>query len=166
MRSLIRAAAALSILAALAGCASTKVTPTQTYAGATLPRPGRIIVEDFGAAPSDVSPSSELGAQAAGATPESPQDVELGRKLGAEVAKQLVLDLRGMGLPAVQAEGQPPPRPNDIVLKGSFYSVEQGSTGKRVLLGFGSGAAELRTAVESYQMTPGRPRPIARPTHA
>src|SRR5689334_18029947 len=152
MWSPIRAAAALSILAALAGCASAKVTPTQTYAGAPLPRPGRIIVEDFGVAPSDVSPNSELGAQAAGATPESPHDAELGRKLGAEVAKQLVLDLQGMGLPAVQVEGQPPAQVNDIVLKGNFYSIEQGSTGKRVLLGFGSGAAELRTAVEGYRM--------------
>ena len=43
-----------------------------------------------------------------------------------------------MGLPAVQAAGQAPPQPNDIVIKGNFYGVEQGSTGKRVLLGFGS----------------------------
>jgi hypothetical protein len=69
------------------------------------------------------------------------------------VAEQLVADLREAGLPAVSEEGQPPPRPGDIVIKGSFYGIEEGSGGKRVLLGFGSGAAELRTAVEGYQMT-------------
>jgi hypothetical protein len=77
------------------------------------------------------------------------KDIEEGRKLGAEVARQLVVDLQNMGLPAVQAVGQPPPRVGDIVIKGSFVSVEEGSAGKRVLLGFGSGASDLRTVVEA-----------------
>jgi len=154
MRPLIRATMALFALAALAGCASTQVTSRQAYAGAQLPRPGRILVEDFGATPADVPPSSDLGEAASGAEPQTPEDVELGRKLGAETARQLTLDLRNAGLPAVQAAGQAPPQPDDIVIKGNFYGVEEGSTGKRVLLGFGSGAAELRTAVEVYQMTP------------
>ncbi len=161
MRPLTRAALALFALAALAGCASTKVTSRQAYNGAQLPRPDRILVENFGATPSDVPPNSELGAEAAGAEPQTPEDVEVGRKLGAEVARQLTLDLQDMGLPAVQAVGQPPPRPDDIVIKGNFYGIEEGSTGKRVLLGFGSGAAELRTAVEVYQMTPTGLRSLA-----
>ena len=161
MRPLIRAALALCVVAALAACASTQVTSRQAYAGAPLPRPDRILVEDFGATPGDVPPNSDLGAAAAGAEPQTPEDVELGRKLGAAVARQLALDLQNMGLPAVQAAGQAPPQPNDIVIKGNFYGVEQGSTGKRVLLGFGSGAAELRTAVEAYQMTPDGLRHLA-----
>ena len=161
MRPLIRATMALFALATLAGCASTQVTSRQAYNGAQLPRPGRIFVEDFGATPADVPPSSDLGEAASGAEPQTPEDVELGRKLGAAVARQLALDLQDMGLPAVQAAGQAPPQPNDIVIKGNFYGVEQGSTGKRVLLGFGSGAAELRTAVEVYQMTPDGLRHLA-----
>jgi hypothetical protein len=57
--------------------------------------------------------------------------------------------------------GQAPPRPDDIVVKGNFYGIDEGSRGKRVLLGFGSGAAELRTAVEAYQMTPDGLRRLA-----
>ena len=100
---------------------------------------------------------SDLGEAASGAEPQTPEDVELGRKLGAETARQLTLDLQNAGLPAVQAAGQAPPQPNDIVIKGNFYGVEEGSTGKRVLLGFGSGTAELRTAVEVYQSGAGMP---------
>src|SRR3954452_3317405 len=154
MGSLVRAALALLVLSAVGGCASTEVTSRQAYDGAPLPRPGRIIVEDFGATPADVPPNSDLGATAAGAEPQTPEDIELGRRLGAEIARQLTLDLRDAGLPAVQAAGQTPPESKDIVIKGNFYGVEEGSTGKRVLLGFGSAAAELRTAVEVYQMTP------------
>src|SRR5690242_14576209 len=118
MMLLPRASLALFVLAALAGCASTEVTSRQAYDGPPLPHPGRIIVEDFGATPGDVPPNSELGAEAAGAEPQTPEDVELGRRLGAEIARQLTLDLRDMGLPAVQAAGQAPPQPDDIVLKG------------------------------------------------
>ena len=44
-------------------------------------------------------------------------------------------------------------RSTDIVLRGYFVSVDEGSAGERLLIGFGAGAAELRTAVEAYQMT-------------
>jgi hypothetical protein len=58
-----------------------------------------------------------------------------------------------MGLPAVRVGGQPAPRPGDILIKGYLVSVAEGSEGKRILIGFGSGNAELKTVVEGYQMT-------------
>ena len=142
MRALSRAAPWVFALLVLAGCASTKVTERQAYTGEKLARPDRIIVYDFAATPDEVHAEFALPAATAGAaTPQTPQDIEEGRKLGAEVARQLVVDLQNMGLPAVQAVGQPPPRVGDIAIKGSFVSVEEGSAGKRVLLGFGSGAS-------------------------
>jgi hypothetical protein len=144
----------LFALFVLTACASTNVTERQAYTGDKLARPDRIIVYDFAATPDDVHAESILPSKSAGAaTPQTAEDIEVGRKLGAEVARQLVADLQGMGLPAVQAAGQPPPRVGDIVIKGSFVSVEEGSAGKRVLVGFGSGAADLRTVVEGYVMT-------------
>jgi Domain of unknown function (DUF4410) len=153
MSPLIRTVVGLLALAILAGCASTKVTSRDTYDGPALPRPDRIIIQDFAATPAEVPADSALTAEAAAPAAQTAEDIEIGHKLGAEVAEQLVADLREAGLPAVREEGQPPPRPGDIVIKGSFYGIEEGSGGKRVLLGFGSGAAELRTAVEGYQMT-------------
>jgi hypothetical protein len=73
--------------------------------------------------------------------------------LGAEVARQVVAELREAGLPAVQTAGQPAPQNEDIVIRGYFVSADEGSAAKRVLVGFGSGNAELMTAVEGYQMT-------------
>jgi hypothetical protein len=154
MKSLSRSAPWWFALLVLAGCASTEVTERQAYTGEKLARPDRIIVHDFAATPADVHAESALPSESAGAaTPQTAADIEVGRKLGAELAKQLVADLQGMGLPAVQAAGQPPPRVGDIVIKGSFVSVEEGGAGKRVLVGFGSGAADLRTVVEGYLMT-------------
>jgi hypothetical protein len=48
------------------------------------------------------------------------------------------------------------------VLRGYFVSVDEGSATQRVLVGFGAGAAELKTAVEAYQMTAQGLRPLAR----
>jgi hypothetical protein len=162
MKSLSRAAAWMFALAVVAGCASTEITQRQRYQGETLARPERIIVHDFTANPADVPPESAFAAQMAGAPRPTPEQLEVGSKLGAEVAKQLVADLQGMGLPAVLAAGQPAPRVNDIVLRGYFVSVDEGSATQRVLVGFGAGSAELKTAVEAYQMTAQGLRPLGR----
>jgi hypothetical protein len=145
----------LCALLLLAACASTEVTSRQAYQGEKLARPGRIIVHDFAATPADMPAGIPLAAEpAVPSAPPTPAEVATVQKLGALVAKELVADLQGMGLPAVQAVGQPPPQADDIVLVGYFTSVDQGSEAKRLLVGFGSGAPELKTAIEGFQMTP------------
>ena len=145
----------LFALVVLAGCASTNVTERQSNIGnEKLARPDRIIVYDFAATPADIPAGSAIAGQfAQSTTPQTPEQIETGRKLGAQIAKELVAKIQDMGLPAVLASGQPAPRVNDIVIKGYLVSVEEGSAGKRVLIGFGSGNAELKTMVEGFQMT-------------
>ena len=162
MKPLSRAVSWPLALVVMTGCASTEVTERQRYEGAQLARPDRIIVYDFTANPAEVPPESAFAAQMAGAPTPTAQQIEVGRELGAQVATDLVAELREMGLPAVRAAGQPPPRPDDIVLRGYFVSVDEGRVGRRVLVGFGSGAAELKTAVEGYQMTAQGLRPLGR----
>ncbi len=154
MKSLGRFAPCLFALVAVAGCASTKVTDREVYRGEKLARPDRIIVHDFAATPADIPAWSDAAGQyASPSTPQKAEEIETGRKLGAEVAKELVAEIRGMGLRAVRAAGQPAPTVGDIVLIGYFESLEKGSAAKRVALGFGSGAAELTTRAEGYLMT-------------
>jgi len=136
----------------LGGCAQTTVIQQQSYEGPRLARPGRVIVYDFAASASDLPAGYNL-AIAAPSAQQTPDDASLGRKLGAEIAKDLVGELQGMGLPAVQAGGQAPAQLNDITILGYFVSVDSGSVAKRFALGFGSGAAELKTVVEVYVMT-------------
>jgi len=137
----------------LAGCSSTEVTKRQAYEGDTLPRPDRIIVHDFTADPDKVPPQSSFANQSADTLTPTSEQREVGQKLGAEIAKELVADLKDMGLPAVRAEGQPAPQVNDIVMRGYFVSIDEGSATERVLVGFGQGAAEMTAAVEAYQQT-------------
>lgn len=162
MRRQKRAPLWLLALLVLAGCASAEVTSRQTYDGPSLSRPDRIIVHDFAATQADLPVGSALAGQAAAlpSAPTTPEAVDVGRKLGAQIAKELVADIQEIGLPAVQATGEPPPQVGDIVIEGYLLSVEQGSERRRLLLGFGSGAADLKTAAQGYVMTADGLRPL------
>lgn len=148
----------------LTGCASTDVTSLQAYRGERLPRPGKIVVYDFATTPADLPPGLPYEAAAIGITsaartnPPTPAEVATVRKLGTLVAQELVKNLRAMGLPAVEgtAAAMPPAslQPDDIALAGYFATVDPGSEAKRLMIGFGSGAPELNTVIEGYQMTP------------
>ena len=58
-------------------------------------------------------------------------------ELGAEVARQVTADLQQAGLPAVQVAGQPAMQVNDVAIHGYFISADEGSSVKRMLVGFG-----------------------------
>jgi hypothetical protein len=162
MKSFNYAAPLLIAVVVLAGCASSKVTSRENAAGdEKIARPDRIIVQNFAATPADVADSSAVaGKYAAHKTPQTAEEIEVGRQLGAQVARELVVEIAKMGLPAVQAAGQPAPRVGDIVISGEFVSVDEGAAGKRVLIGFGSGAAKLGTIVEGHLMTDKGLRPL------
>jgi hypothetical protein len=155
IRFLILLMGAVLALATLAGCSGSSVTSRHAYSGPKLARPSHIIVHDFAATASDVESTSPLnGSVAAHATPQTSEQIALGRQLGAEVARELVAEIRKMGLPAVRAADGPKPAVGDLVLKGYLLSVDQGSADKRMLVGFGQGAADVRAAVEGYEVTP------------
>ncbi len=138
----------------ISGCASTKVSDRQVLVKEKLPRPENIWVYDFAATPADVPAESALAGRDTGhPTPQTPEQIELGHKLGAEIASHLVAEIRAMGMPAERGSAASATRTNDIVIRGSLLSVHEGSEAKRVGLGLGSGASELRTAVEGFQMT-------------
>ncbi len=152
--TMLRAAAALCALAFVAGCASAKVTERESYEGQRIARPDRIIVHDFAASAADIPPGSAVaGLYAPPAIAPTAEEVDLGRKVGAQVAQELVTEIRTLGLPAVQAAGQPGARVGDLVIMGYFEAVDSGSAVKRIALGFGSGSADLKTVVEGYLMT-------------
>ena len=143
------------------GCASSKVYDRDMYSGGQLPRPAQIIVYDFVTTPDGVVTDSAIAGQiAVPATPPTADQVEMEKQLGIQIAEELAANIREMGLSAVRATSRTVAQVNDIIFRGYLLSVEQGSELKRVTLGFGSGASELKTLVEGYQMTANGPRKL------
>jgi len=146
-------ALASSLLLA-AGCASIKITDRDEYKGAKLARPDRILVHDFAATIDDLPAWSEAAKVHAGdpARP-SAEELEIGRKLGSQMAYVLVGRIREMGLNAERVVRGSQARDGDIAIVGYLTSLDEGSGVKRVMLGFGSGAAEVTSQVEGYLAT-------------
>lgn len=137
----------------VAGCASTKVTDHQQFVTGPLPRPTTIIVQDFAASAADVPSDSSLNPQVIVPISQTPDQIAEGHYLGHQIASELVDRIRDMGMPAVLASTGITPQLNDIVLRGYLVSFEQGSTGMRMVIGFGAGNTEMETVVEGFQMT-------------
>jgi uncharacterized protein DUF4410 len=143
-------AAALGISLLIVGCTSTKVTDREPYEGRRLAQPDRIIVYDFAATAADLPEWSEARDRyAAPSRSRTDEEIAMGRRLGAQVAAELVADIREMGLPAVRAAEEPVARQGDIAFVGYFEAIDDGSAA----IGFGSGAEALKTRVEGYRLT-------------
>ena len=145
----------LPIVVFTAGCASTKVVGKEDLVkGEKLPRPGAIWVYDFGTTSGEIPTNSALaGENLDGDTPPTVQQAELARELGYAIASRLSLEISQMGLSSRVGTRDSTPEVNDLVIHGYLLSVVEGSAGKRMVIGFGSGASELRTVVEVFQMT-------------
>ena len=154
MKSFNRIVLCLSALLVIAGCASTQIDSRDEVVTQKLPRPAHIWVHDFAATPADVPDESALaGKYSEHSPPQTAEQIATGRQLGAEIEAELVEQIRGMGLPAEHAVKGTTPQINDLVIQGYLVSYNEGSAAKRLLIGFGSGASDLKVAVEGFQMT-------------
>lgn len=153
MNTVRRLTAFCFILALTSGCASNNVSDRQVLVDGPIPRPNQILVYDFGASPEDVPGHSGLAGQYDDQQMPTAEELAEGRVLGAEVARALAEKIQGMGLPARHASDDAVPQIDDLVIRGYFVSIDEGSAAKRMVIGFGSGAAHLKTYVEGFQMT-------------
>ena len=160
MKSLLPIPFAICALMLTVSCASTKVTGGESEIGTgQLAKPARIYVYPFTASHAELPRWSTAGDRLTHPNkPPTPEELEVGRHLGTLVAKELVTKIVEMGLVALEGTPDSLPQPNDLMIIGYFGVIEEGSTAKRLTIGFGSGGAELTTAVEGYQMTKTGPR--------
>jgi len=144
-------------------CKSSEVTDRETYQGGPLPRPDHIVVYDFAASPEDLPTwVGDRDTYAQSDAPIDPDHLAAARRMGGEIAEELVERIEKMGMNAVRAEALPEPALGDIMLVGYFGTIDEGSAAGRVLVGFGEGSAEVSTHVEGYRMTDQGPLRLGR----
>ena len=104
----MRTSPCLLVLIVLAGCASTNITERQSNIGnEKLARPERIIVHNFAVTLADVPAESAAAGQfVQPSAPQTAEQIETGRKLGAQIAKNLVAQIQDMGLAVEYLEFQ------------------------------------------------------------
>lgn len=152
--------AVLAVTSIIISCASSEVTSRRRhYGNEQLPKPGRVIVYNFAASPGDIPPDAAIsGHYQRHNTPQTDEQIRLGRQLSDIVAQQLVKEILKLDMPAERANTGPPPSIGDLLIKGAFVTIDEGSRAKRMLIGFGAGSAELKSHVVAYQITAQGPR--------
>lgn len=151
-------AACLCTALLVVGCAGADVSNQQrnVAADAIILKPARAIVYDFASTPAGIPPDSAIaGLYRERTTPQTPDEIELGRRLGALVSARLIEELNENGITAIAAATGPVPHPGDAVIRGEFVTIDKGNRAKRMLIGFGAGSAKLETLVEGYVVTTG-----------
>ncbi len=115
MKSFTRIIVCVFVLVVAVGCASTKITKHESKIGTEkIALPDRIYVYPFAATPADIPTwSVSAGRYAESTTPQTPEQIEMGRNLGVLVAKALVTEIQKMGLPG---------------LRGASYTVHESTT--------------------------------------
>jgi Domain of unknown function (DUF4410) len=140
-------------LIGITGCARVSVENVNVRA-LGLPRPQMIYVHDFAVSADAVALDSALGARAlemAKGT-ETEDRIKIGKEIARIVSENLVNEIRAQGMPAQLAGGAPLPGPT-LTIDGQFVSVDEGNRLKRMVVGFGAGASEVRTLVQVYETT-------------
>ncbi len=137
------------------GCASTGTKAERRYikAGEKLPKPGRIIVYDFAVTRGDLHDDGAVtNSLDTRETRLSPKEERLGRDLAARISEKLVQEILALGMPAERSGSGRPAGLNDILIRGEFLSINEGSRVARMVIGFGAGASKLQTVAQAYQV--------------
>lgn len=153
---------ALAATALLVACASTDATVRQRSPDRVISRPDRILVYDVAATELDAADDPSIdGRFSAREEPLTEDQIKVGKKLGSEIAEKIVKELRDLGLPAERGTGsQVEPGLGDVLVRGEFVEIDEGSRAARVFIGFGLGANELKTRFFTYVVTPDGPEAV------
>jgi len=143
-------------LTAMAGCARTSTQGQQVMATG-LPRPQLIVVHDFIVSPHEVTLDSGVRSRLQRLITDSSGDQEqlrAAQSVAHVLTEALVKEIGALGIPTVAAEealatGASP----TASIHGQFLTIDEGNQTRRLFVGFGAGASEVRLLVQVFETT-------------
>lgn len=133
--------------------AKVKVTSLESYSGAPLQKPDKILIYDL-VRGSDVQidKSQKLRPRHIISGDENPDTVA--KKAQSTFSEELAKKLAKTGIPVEHVNSDTAPTDNSLVIQGTFESLRQGDKTQRVTVGMGLGSAELQTKIDVRVKTP------------
>ncbi|MBI1813937.1 MAG: DUF4410 domain-containing protein [Deltaproteobacteria bacterium] len=141
----------IGIVVALAGCATTNVTPIQETFATNLPPPGIVLVYKFAVNLNEVSANQGLfqkAYDAAESTNKTEQNEEIAQQVSDRLADELVKQITELGLPAHRADQNTSVPSNALVITGHFIDIDEGNQLRRLVIGLGAGQSKIDTQVQ------------------
>jgi Domain of unknown function (DUF4410) len=161
----------LCLVLSAAGCGRTTITavnnPIGDSAGKSvatekasvdsISRPDRILVYDFAVTPRDVSLDRALDVRLLHhleRVSQSEEQLKAARAVARALSIELVAAIRKLGLPVQRADEASPATGRTLAIKGVFVSIGEGNSLRRLVIGLGVGATEVKTLVQVYLLHP------------
>jgi hypothetical protein len=161
----------LCLALSVAGCGRTTIRPvndpiststgksaaTENASAALISQPDRILVYDFAVSPRDVSLDRALDVRLLHhleRVSQSEEQLTAARAAARALSTELVAAIRKLGLPAQRADEASPATDRTLAIKGEFVSIVEGNSLRRLVIGLGAGATEVKTLVQVYVLNP------------
>src|SRR5258705_1472552 len=148
------AVAAIALMV-MAGCARVSTEHVQKSID-VLPRPQLILVHDYGVSPEEVQLESAVSwrvKRAVKGTPKTEDQPKVEQEVSRVLTRTLVDEIRKLGIPAEPATMASPVAGPILSIEGQIVSIDEGNKAKRLVIGFGSGASEVRTLTQVHEVT-------------
>ena len=146
---------ALAALLFLSACARTHVS-SERSTSSSLPRPSVIVVHNFSVSPDQVALDHTIGLrlqELVGAQTDASERLKLAQKIASVVTTNVVNDLKKLGYESIVASADYRPPTGSLTVEGQFFSIDQGSQRRRMIIGFGMGASQVRVLVQAFENT-------------
>src|SRR5262245_41198625 len=159
--SVVRASAGLTLagmaLTVMAGCARVS---TQNVQNSTdrLPRPEVILVHDYHVSRDEVELDSAISSRlkrAMKGASEAEDRLKAEQEVSRALTTTLVDEIRKLGVQAEPARMASPGAGPTLSIEGQIVSIDEGNKAKRLVIGLGAGASEVRTLTRVYEVTSG-----------
>jgi hypothetical protein len=135
------------VISLAAGCAKVNTTGVRRYQGPRLAASRAIVVYDFEPTGQSIGLDS---VDADGGDGLSNEDIEHRREVGRVLADVLAKELEERGILSSRKAGTIGVPPGSLSIGGQIITVDEGSSAKRILIGFGSGKNRLSSAAQLY----------------
>src|SRR5262245_48151895 len=150
-----RLALAAIALTVTAGCARVSTESVEKSTD-VLPKPELILVHDYQVSRDQVQLDSALSSRVkrtAKGTPDAEDQLKIEQDVSRALTTTLVDEIRKPGIPAKPAAMAAPVAGPTLSIEGEMVSIDEGNKAKRLVIGFGSGASEVRTLTQVYEVT-------------
>jgi len=135
------------VIALIAGCAKVNTTGVRRYQGPRLAASRAIVVYDFEPTGQSIGLDS---LDADGGDGLSMEDLDQRREVGRVLADVLAKELEKRGILSSRKTGPIGVPPGSMSIGGQLITVDEGSSAKRILIGFGYGKNRLSSAAQLY----------------
>lgn len=147
IRSSTRVISLVLVITLVAGCAKVNTTGVRRYQGPRLNASRAIVVYDFEPTGQSIGLDS---IDADGGDGLSNEDIEHRREVGRVLSDVLAKELEERGILSSRKAGPVSVPPGSMSIGGQIITVDEGSSAKRILIGFGSGKNRLSSAAQLY----------------